>query len=994
MSKKNRHRIVNTTLTQDESGKNKLQPDTRSTQHSDKLFSIIIAAYNVEAYLDDALESILNQNLNFERYIEIIIINDGSQDSTLLIANDWSARYPNNIKVIDQNNCGVSAARNTGLRVANGRYVNFMDGDDKLENNVLLEIKMFFERNANIKIAKIPLKLFEAKTGPHGLNKVFTKPEEVVNIEKSPNKIFAHISSTFILRDVLVSNRLNFEVGRKYGEDLALVAKLVETEKQFGLINNVYYLYRARDAADSAMDSSRSDPETYIPNAEMMMQLIYQHLNADKRIDKWLQMLIMYDLAWKIKRNELPFEADKQWYEKYLEKVTDILQFIDDDVVDSQGHIKWVEKEAIKSIKYSGRWPNYKKNIGNTIIRNNDVEIRIGSKKYELSNLHAKIYVAKYRSELDVLTLVVTIDHLWGEQLDLIATDGLHNFSSVKIQESVRQKMIGIPLHAMLTYEFDIPLNDLETSKNLFFYANFDEVKRRIRTEFAGMLVTIGGGIKKNYIWSPTKLIKFDFNKNEFVIFDNTIKKLQDLENDFKKSILVTKLLPKRKDELIFLRKLALESKASNEVINIFQDRENKADDNAEVFYQTVEAAHPEWQNYFILERDSVDWNRLESLNYKLIEYGSKEHERLLVQATNLISSQADLTIMRPWPKDFGYLRDSYHYNFIFLQHGVTKHDLSLWLRKIEKDIRVLVTVSDYEKKGFLNYGYEYKNSEVVVTGFPRFDRFGLNNEIEFKKSGVILIAPTWRNGIWTDKDTIEIKEQKLRGTDFFVKWQELLMSNKIKELANSGNKILWLPHPHFREVERAFELPDYIKEVEFQERYVDILKYSDVLITDFSSIYFDMAYQNKPTLYYQFDAGNVNNKEGYFNFETMGFGSVSETLEGLQRELHEIIKSGFIIDEKYRERIVDFFKYTDSNSSNRLLSVIEEISVFKQAPKKLSREDLDYIFNKNNSKIELGAEKTKTSISNMNVKKLAKKVLKKNSKAYKFAGYIYKKMK
>lgn len=326
-----------------------------------KLFSVIIAAYNVESYLDEALESLLNQNLNFTRYIEIIIVNDGSQDSTLLIANEWSVRYPNNIKVIDQENSGVSSARNAGLKIANGRYVNFMDGDDKLENNVLLEIKMFFERNANIKIAKIPLKLFEAKTGPHGLNKVFTKPEEIVNIEKSPNKIFAHIASTFILREVLINNRLNFEVGRKYGEDLALVAKLVENEKQFGLINNVYYMYRARNAADSAMDSSRSDPETYIPNAEMMIQLIQQHLHTDKKIDKWLQTLIMYDLAWKIKRNELPFEADEQWYEKYLEKVTDILQFIDDDVIDSQSHIKWIEKEAIKSIKYSGKWPDYKK---------------------------------------------------------------------------------------------------------------------------------------------------------------------------------------------------------------------------------------------------------------------------------------------------------------------------------------------------------------------------------------------------------------------------------------------------------------------------------------------------------------------------------------------------------------------------------------------------------------------------------------------------------
>src|SRR5699024_3781047 len=115
---------------------------------------------------------------------------------------------------------------------------------------------------------------------------------------------------------------------------------------------------------------------------------------------------------------------------------------------------------------------------------------------------------------------------------------------------------------------------------------------------------------------------------------------------------------------------------------------------NAEVFYKYVNKIHPDWDNYFVLDRASSDWERLEREKFKLIEYGSLEHEELLVQAQNLISSQASLTEMRPWKENFGFLRDAYHYNFIFLQHGVTKHDLSLWLRKIEKDIRLLVTVS------------------------------------------------------------------------------------------------------------------------------------------------------------------------------------------------------------------------------------------------------------------------------------------------------------
>ncbi len=89
--------------------------------------SIIIPAYNVQKYLRDCLCSIVEQN-NFDQF-EVIVINDGSTDSTQYIVQDYMDRH-HNIHLANQKNAGVSVARNRGINMARGRYISFVDGDD------------------------------------------------------------------------------------------------------------------------------------------------------------------------------------------------------------------------------------------------------------------------------------------------------------------------------------------------------------------------------------------------------------------------------------------------------------------------------------------------------------------------------------------------------------------------------------------------------------------------------------------------------------------------------------------------------------------------------------------------------------------------------------------------------------------------------------------------------------------------------------------------
>ena len=94
--------------------------------------SAVLPAYNVEKYLGQCIESIINQNIE----CEIIIVNDGSTDNTLSVAESYKEKYPF-IKVFSQENCGQSTARNRGIENATGEYLLLLDSDDYLCPDVL-----------------------------------------------------------------------------------------------------------------------------------------------------------------------------------------------------------------------------------------------------------------------------------------------------------------------------------------------------------------------------------------------------------------------------------------------------------------------------------------------------------------------------------------------------------------------------------------------------------------------------------------------------------------------------------------------------------------------------------------------------------------------------------------------------------------------------------------------------------------------------------------
>ena len=136
-------------------------------------FSIVMSVYNVEAYINEAVDSILNQDIGFEENVQIVFVDDGSQDRSGKICEEYQERFPQNMVVIHKENGGLSSARNEGLKHVEGRYINFFDPDDKLSANTLSRVYYFFsQHDEEVDLVSIPIYLFGAQSGPHILNQI------------------------------------------------------------------------------------------------------------------------------------------------------------------------------------------------------------------------------------------------------------------------------------------------------------------------------------------------------------------------------------------------------------------------------------------------------------------------------------------------------------------------------------------------------------------------------------------------------------------------------------------------------------------------------------------------------------------------------------------------------------------------------------------------------------------------------------------------------
>lgn len=199
------------------------------------LVSIIMPAYNAEKYLQDSIDSVLQQT--YDNW-ELIITNDGSSDGTQNILESYT---DNRIRIISQSNKGVSAARNTALAQMKGDYFTFLDADDLLPKQSL-EMRMFFaEQNPAIDFVG---------GGVHFFNENGIKWTWQPGYKGDPLQAFIRIDETaFCNPSLFIRKRpgiqYSFKEGMTHVEDLLFFASVAHQQKQYyDYVNEVIYRYR------------------------------------------------------------------------------------------------------------------------------------------------------------------------------------------------------------------------------------------------------------------------------------------------------------------------------------------------------------------------------------------------------------------------------------------------------------------------------------------------------------------------------------------------------------------------------------------------------------------------------------------------------------------------------------------------------------------------------------------------------------------------------
>lgn len=876
-------------------------------------FSIIMSVYNVEEYIHEAVDSVINQTFDFSK-VQIIFVDDGSMDSSGMICEEYREQYPDNVVAVHKENGGLASAKNVGLKYAEGKYINFFDPDDILSNNTLDLVYEFFEEHyEETDVVSIPLYFFEAQTGEHQLNNKFKKGSRVIDLELELSAIQSSGASAFYKNEII--KKISFDEELLTSEDFKANLLILLDKKTLGVVANAKYMYRRRLSSNQSILVSSTDKKEYHTKylEKVDKYIINYCLDKYARVPRPVQSALFYDLCWKYKTPHILIEQfTNEEYQSFQNDIFSILQYFDDDIIMNSANcdgglkcfLRWKKHETLG-------FPEGKEHLLLWWISTYKVGITLDffTSQKNGATVEGRITIP---TPLESMKLYTYIN---GEkkQCDLNRIEA-QDLYSLDILRSYR-------CHFMC----DIVFNSNE-NYDISYAVEFMGREYRITSVSLGKYFPITNSFKNSYFaFDGRKLTKRGGTLNISLSssFDKFKSELS-LVNEFRK----TKKLGYRKAILARFLYWLLKIFKRKEIWLVC-DKADKADDNGEVFFSyLVNKKNKNIRPYFLLSKDSGDYKKMRSIG-KVIPYMSKQHKLIYLFADYTISAYSHNEINNPFQEQFIFYTDIINKcKYIFLQHGIIYNNLAGGLNRFHKNIRGFA-VSAVAEKEAICADCSYDEKTVWLTGLPRFDRLYDSSD------KTVTIMPTWRrflfSGFSAKDDRWELKSS-FAESNYYKYYYGLVNDKRLTAAAKRlGYKILFVPHSVFFPYLNQFEKPEYAEILGYGISYRDIFARSSLIVTDYSSAVFDVAYLRKPVVYTQFDKERFYTehgyKPGYFDFERNGFGEVEYDLESTVDRMIEYMENGCKLKDKYRERIDGFFAFNDTDNCRRVYEKIIELN-------------------------------------------------------------------
>ncbi len=829
-------------------------------------YTVISTVYNVEKYLEMFFESMTGQTLYFEKHIHLVMVDDGSSDSSAEIIGKWQKKFPNNITYVKKENGGQASARNLGMQYAKTEWITYIDSDDFVDHRYFEEVDTFLRQHENEDIGLVSCNFIYYENNAifqdtHPLNYRFKDVESIVSSTKMQQFIQLAVTSVFFKKSLLVSKAIEFRKDiRPNFEDGHFVNRyIIENEHiHIAFLKKAKYFYRKRSDRTSTLDTSWKSVGKFLDVPQNgYLDLINIAKQEYNKVPHYIQRTVLYNLISHFKLllnnayrlNHLS-DTQKKRYEHFLQEI-----------------FNNIDIETISTFELAGCQYYHKLGFLNLYKQTQSLPYQIiYIDAYAQSKMKIHYYHTNKTATIDFHSNETTILTQKKRKYDFLGKTFVYetiawiNIGSKKesLQFSVDKQKTYLELEGY-RYE-DLPMSEIEKHFNMPFIG---KVLNHIDTH----LLTLQTPSKRGF-----------------------------------------------KDTWLFI------------------DRNIQADDNAEHLYRYIADNHPEINIYFILNKTSHDWVRLKNDRFNLIPLGSFAHLFAVIQAKYLISSHVDYYVTDFIPRH--YFKPFLKYKFIYLQHGVIKDDLSTRFNTKEIDCFTTSSQREYNSIAGDDNHYKFTPKEVVLTGFARHDALLRNNISKDHKT--ILIMPTWREslvGHLVDGGSKRTLNSNFAKTEYFKNWSSLLQSKALKKIVYQyGYNVIFFPHFNIQPYLPLFNIPKYITILSHQGISIqELFQQSDIMITDYSSVAFEMAILQKEVIYYQFDheqvfGGGHIYQAGYFNYEKDSFGPICYQQKEVLNTLEAFLKSHGKVPQEYMDRMQNFFAFHDMNNCQRIYTAIQNL--------------------------------------------------------------------
>lgn len=853
-------------------------------------FSIVTAVYNVARFLPDFIDSIERQYLDLSK-VEVIAVDDGSTDESLAVLQEWAERRPDLVTVLTKPNGGQGSARNLGIEHATGEWITFPDPDDTLEPGYLSIVDDFLTANPSTEmIGTYRIFLMEhtgKRSDTHPLRRMF-KGDRLLDLRQATDAFHGSAPAAFFRGDVLQRENLRFDGRiRPNFEDGHFCARylLAVDIPMLGLLKSAEYIYRKRADGSSTLQNSVKDEGRYLDVPRYgYLDVLSRGAERFGSVPEWLQNFVMYELSWY-------FSADLAMSggsaargavaDRFVENLRQMVSYLDPVVID-----------GFRTRHFDRLWRDIcLHGLGRDAVWHTP-------------------YVVTQRRDVGRGLVRIAYRYVGPAPTEEVVVRGQPvqvEFGKTRVHEFFDHTM----MYERIAW---VPLDGT------------------LRILLNGTAVNIQPG------WEP--------------IHNTTVRDWQ-VREWFEAEENTATAKTARPTISAVDRALVTASKSPNIRRKyagawVLIDRIHDADDNAERLFRYLRAERADINAWFVLEKGTPDWDRMVGDGYRdrMVAHGSAEWKLLMLNCRHLVSSHADAPIHRP-P---GVARlNAAEWNVTFLQHGVIKDDLSRWLNPKALDLFVTSTPAEQASVVGDDTQYVYTTKEARMTGLPRFDRLlQLGSQVSPERRSWLLVCPTWRHWLIppraADTQRATVDDSFLE-SEFAKEWTAFLSDDRLAKIADTHNlRIGFLPHPNIQPALPQMNLPEHVVPLTFTGTDVQqLFAETALMVTDYSSMFFNAAYLDRPVVYFQFDGEEVlrgahTGRPGYFQYERDGFGPVTATVpDAVDAVAATLDEHGLTPAPEYLERIRTAFPVRDGRCCERATAAIEDLSPKTIAPDRLA---------------------------------------------------------